>query len=103
MKYNDVTLNNKYGEYKIADNVLSFYVINTGQDIGNNVYFINQDGTVGSADTEYGINSTITINNNLGYKNIVAVVSGSFNYDPTGARGPIFIDINGNIFSENLK
>lgn len=103
VKYNDVTLNNKYGEYKIADNVLSFYVINTGQDIGNNVYFINQDGTVGSADTEYGISNTISVKNDIGYKNIVAVVSGSFNYDQTGTRGPIFIDINGNIFSENLK
>jgi len=103
VEYNDATLDNKYGEYKIADNVLSFYVINTGQDVGNMVYFINEDGTVGSADTEFEIDNIIKVNKDLGYKNIVSVVSGSYSYGITGSNGPIFIDINGNIFSSNLK
>lgn len=105
VKYFDKELNDKYGDYKIADNVLSFYAINVGQDVGNMLYFINEDGTVGSADTEYGIgtNNQITIKKDIGYRNIVSIVNGIFGDEYSGLHGPIFIDINGNIFSENLK
>ena len=105
VKYYNKELNDKYGEYKIADNVLSFNVVPTGQGGGNMLFFINEDGTVGSADTEYGIgtNNQITVRKDLGYKNIVSVISGVFGNEFTGVRGPIFIDINGNIFSTNLK
>lgn len=105
LKYFSKELNNKYGEYKIADNVLSFNVVAVGQGGGNMLYFINEDGTVGSADTENGIgtNNQITIKQNIGYKNIVNVISGTFGDGFSGVNGPIFIDINGNIFSENLK
>lgn len=105
VKYFNKEFNTKYGEYKIANNVLSFYVVASGQGGGNMLYFINEDGTVGSADTEYGINSNnqIIINKNIGYKNIVSVIGGSFGSEFSGVLGPIFIDINGNIFNENLK
>ena len=105
VKYFDKELNDNYGDYKIADNVLSFYAINVGQDVGNMLYFINEDGTVGSADTEYGIgtNNQITIKKDIGYRNIVSIVNGIFGDEYSGLHGPIFIDINGNIFSENLK
>ncbi len=105
VKYFNKEFNTKYGEYKIADNVLSFYVVASGQGGGNMLYFINEDGTVGSADTEYGINSNnqIIINKNIGYKNIVSVIGGIFGSEFSGVLGPIFIDINGNIFNENLK
>lgn len=104
VKYFNKELNDKYGDYKIADNVLSFYTINVGQDVGNMLYFINEDGTVGSADTEYGIgtNDQIIINKNIGYKNIVSIVNGNFGNSYSGVHGPIFIDINGNIFCKNL-
>lgn len=105
IKYFNNELNAKYNEYKIADNVLSFYVVAAGQGGGNMLYFINEDGTVGSADTEYGIGNSnqITIKKDIGYKNIVSIISGTFGDEFSGVSGPIFIDINGNIFSENLK
>ncbi|MBQ2946570.1 MAG: hypothetical protein IJE04_01795 [Bacilli bacterium] len=105
VKYNNVELNNKYGNYKIADNVLSFYAINVGQDVGNVLYFINADGSVGSADTEYGVvlDNQLLIRKDLGYKNIVSIVNGTFGDGLSNVHGPIFIDIDGNIFSDNLK
>lgn len=105
VNYFNKELSKKYKNYKIADNVLSFYVIETGQGGGNMLYFINEDGTVGSADTEYGVdyNNRITVNKNIGYRNIVSIINGAFGDGYTGISEPIFIDINGNIFSENLK
>jgi len=101
VKYYNEDFNNKFGQYKISDNILSFYVINVGQDEGNMLYFINEDGTVGSADTEYGVSNgdqLITVKNDIGYKNIVSIVNGIFGSNESGVHGPIFIDINGNIF-----
>lgn len=105
VNYLNKELNTKYGKYKIADNVLMFYIINCGQDVGNMLYFINEDGTVGMADTEYGIssNNTIKVEKDIGYKNIVSIVNGGFGSEYSGVNAPIFIDINGNIFAENLK
>ena len=104
IKYLNKELNDKYGDYKIADNVLSYHVICTGQGGGNMLYFINENGTVGSADIEYGIGEDgITIKKDIGYKNIVSIISGTFGNGYSGVNGAIFIDINGNIFSENLK
>ena len=101
VKYFNKELNTKYGDYKIADNVLSFYVIAYGQGGGNMLFFINEDGTVGSANTEYGIvnDNKITIKKDLGYKNIVCIVSKTVGNEYTGSYQPIFIDINGNIFN----
>ena len=103
VKYFNSDLNSKYGDYKIADGVLSFYIVPSGQGGGNVLYFINEDGTVGSADVEYGANSNITIKNDLGYKNIVSVVSGGFGMEYSGGYSAIFIDIDGNMFNQNLK
>lgn len=103
VKYFNKELNDKYGTYKLADNVLSFYVINDGQNFGNMLYFINEDGTVGKADTEYRMNNNISVIKDIGYKNIVSIISGTFGDDYTGTHGPIFIDINGNLFSESFK
>lgn len=104
VKYSNSELNAKYGDYKITDNALSFYVIEIGNGGMSLLYFINGDGTIGSADVEFASDSNqITVKKDLGYKNIVSIVSGSFGDGYSGAQGPIFIDINGNIFSENLK
>lgn len=105
VKYFNEEFNSKYGEYKIADNVLSFYVIAIGQGGGNMLYFINEDGTVGSANIEYeiGNNNQIEIKKDLGYKNIVSIVNGVFGDEISGTHSPIFIDINGNVFSDNFR
>ena len=105
IKYFDKLLNDKYGEYKIADNVLNFYIINVGQEKGYILYFINEDGTVGSADVEYGIinDNNITIKKDIGYKDIVSIVSGIFGDGYSGIHAPIFIDINGNVFTDNFE
>ena len=103
VRYFNKELNDKYGKYKIADNVLSFYVINDGQNFGNMLYFINEDGTVGKASAEYRMNDNISVIKNIGYKNIVSIISGTFGDEFTGYEGPIFIDINGRIYSEAFK
>lgn len=103
VKYFNNDLNSKYGDYKISDGILSFYIVPSGQGGGNVLYFINEDGTVGSADVEYGANSNITIKNDLGYKNIVSVVSGGFGMEYSGGYSAIFIDIDGNMYNPNLK
>lgn len=103
VRYFNKELNDKYGKYKIADNVLSFYVINDGQNFGNMLYFINEDGTVGKASAEYRMNDNISVIKDIGYKNIVSIISGTFGDEFTGYHGPIFIDINGKIYSEAFK
>lgn len=85
---------------------MSFYAIDYGQDFANALCFIKDDGTVGSAQTEYGAvgpSGKIEIDNDLGYRNIVTIINGIFGGGEGGGHGPIFIDINGKIFSEFLK
>lgn len=104
IKFNNNDYISKFGNYKIADNILNFYVFEIGQDRMNTVFFINEDGTVGSADVDFGVNNgSITVKKDLGYKNIVSVVSGAFGMDYSGAKDAIFIDINGNMFSKNFE
>ena len=104
INYSNKELDDIFGNYKIADHVLSFNIISTGQGGGHTLYFINEDGTVGSADIEYWVTERkqIQVKKDLGFKNIVNITGGTFG-EYSGARAPIFIDINGNIFSENLK
>jgi len=106
IEYANKALASKYGKAKLADKVLSFYVIEAGQGGGHDVYFIYEDGTVGCADVEYSILdnvSTIPVKKVEEYKNIVSVVNGYFSAEHSSAMGPIFIDINGNMYSQNLK
>ena len=103
--FND-NLNNKYGKYLITNNVLYFSIVSTGQGGGNTLYFINEDGTVGSANVEYGIydnDSKLEVIKDLGYKDIVAIIGGNFGDGYSSTYGVIFIDINGNVYSNNLK
>lgn len=99
VKYHNDNINSKYGNirgnFDVADKVLSFYVIPYGQGGCNGLYFINEDGTVGMADIEYSAMNMndISINKNIGFKNIVSVISGDFYL----ADGPIFVDIEGNM------
>lgn len=87
----------------ISDNVLSYYLINTGQDIGKTLFFIKEDGTVSKASIEYGYSalSDIEIEDNVnGLKDIVTILEGSYSEGLSGSHGPIFIDINGNMYSK---
>ena len=106
IKYIDEDIARKFGEYLIAENVLYFNVISTGHDLVNTLYFINEDGTVGSAEIERGIlagSAKIDVINDLGYRDIVAVIGGSFGDGLTSMTGAIFVDINGKFYSNNLR
>ena len=103
VEYTDKTLKSKYGKKKIADNVLTATVIPSGQGGGNALYFINQNGTVGTADVEYGAKTNITVKADLGYKNVVSILPGVFGIQHSGSNDAIFVDINGKLYSENFK
>ena len=93
----------KNAEHKIADNVLSFNAVTVGKGGGKMLYFINEDGTVGSADIEFGLEKEITVKKDLGYKNIVSIVGGIFGNEENVINDVIFIDIDGNIYSDSIK
>ena len=91
---------NKYGnEIKIANNVISFGIAKFGPGAYRNIYFINENGTIGVAepyDMLSGNSSKLTITNPLsGYKDIVSIVQGTFD-DVGSTQDPYAIDINGN-------
>lgn len=102
IEYSNEELNNVFGNYKISDNVISFYIINDGQAFFNNLYYIKTDGTVGKADVESPNinNKNITIINDLGLKNIITILPTTFDSQESGYHGPTFVDINGNIFAK---
>ena len=112
VKYYDVELNPE-GELKviyysrdnssdskfIANDVLSYYIIHYGNGGYKGLYFIYKDGSVGFANIEqaYMNNEDITIKSIDNVKNIVTIVQGSFSDGLSGHRGPIYIDIDGNM------
>lgn len=98
-----IEYSNESSVRNISDNVLSYYLINTGQDIGKTLFFIKEDGTVSKASIEYGYSadSDIEIEDNInGLKDIVTILEGSYSDGLSGSHGPIFIDINGNMYSK---
>ena len=103
--HNDDVLKQKYGKYKIAENILTFYIARIRGNCGENgLYFINQDGTVGLAEVEFntcgsGDINKLNIKRDLGYKNIVSVINGNVFLGHGGYEIPMFIDINGKIHS----
>lgn len=90
----------KYGEeIKIADNVIGVTVANYGSGAYQNIYFINENGTIGVAEPYALLNgetNKLRVTNPLsGYSNIVSIVQGTF--DGVGStQDPYAIDINGN-------
>ena len=102
IKYYKEELKNKFGDYKITDKVIGYNVVPTGNGGISILYFINEDGTVGSADVD-GVSSEITVKKDIGYKNIVSIISCEYGAFGGGVLGPAFIDIDGNIYSDNLK
>lgn len=91
----------EFSARQISSNVLNYYLINTGQDIGKTLFYIKEDGSVSKASIEYGYSgdSDIKIENNINnLKDIVTILEGSYSDGLSGHHGPIFIDINGNMF-----
>lgn len=99
----DEKLNKKYGTNSLVKNVLAFYIIDVGQDEWHEIYFINEDGTVGSAYVDPVIfNGTgkIEIKNKIsGLKNIVSIINGA-GLVHSGGYCPLFIDIDGNVINK---
>ena len=92
---------NESSTRKISDKVLNYYLINTGQDIGKSLFYIREDGSVSKVSIEYNYSadSDIAIEDNVNnLKNIVTILEGSYSDDLSGYHGPIFIDINGNMY-----
>ena len=90
----------KYGkEIKIANNVISVHVANYDAGGYQNIYFINENGTIGVAEPYAlfnGVTNKLPVTNPLsGYKNIVSIVQGTFDGEGT-TQDPYAIDINGN-------
>ncbi len=85
--------------YKISDNVLSYYIIHTGNGGFSSLYYITKDGKVYSANTEIAMYNGSTIQSKeVDVKNIVEIKEGA-----STAGFPLFVDIDGNIFTPNTS
>lgn len=93
----------KYGEIKIADNVIGFTVAQSGPGGYQNIYFINEDGTVGYAipwEFLNGDKENVPVTNPLSnLKNIVSIIQVSYQ-DRGYMQEPTFLDINGNLIQK---
>lgn len=91
-------LKDKYTGYKLDSNVLSMYILSTGNGGFNTLYYITNDGIVKSLCIECIENSKPKIKEEK-FKNIVNITQGNFDASTTGGYGPIFIDIKGNNYT----
>lgn len=99
----------------IASNVLNFEFVHSGNGGRKYLYFIKEDGTVSSAgyfmdnqnDTVKKDTNSQVINNIGNYKNIVDIIEVGFEDKtvPVDGGGPsiVFIDINGNMYNQNMN
>ena len=82
-------------EKKLADNVVSYYDVYTGNGAMSTLYFITTDGVVHKANLEQNLyNGEELVITDLEYKNIIEVKAGSH----WGGAMPIFVDIDGNVY-----
>ena len=88
-------LKDKYTGYKLDSNVLSMYILSTGNGGFKTLYYITSDGIVKSLCIEYLENEKPKIKEEK-FKNIVNITQGNFDASTTGGYVPIFIDIKGN-------
>lgn len=94
------TGNNKYSDYKISENVLNMFLIDVGNGGYKYLYFIRTDGSLNKMCIDcLSEDSTVKVETE-NKKNIVNITQGLFGYNYSGAHGPIFIDIEGNIETE---
>ena len=88
---------------KIVDRVLNYFVIAEGNGGFQTLYFIYEDGKVGSANVEENLlnHVELVITSDLGYSDIVTILGGTFGKENApGTKGPIFVDIQGHMFHE---
>ena len=101
MVFNDQEYKSKYGEIKIADNVINFAISQTGPGAYKNIYYIKEDGTVGEAIPwdlfMEGNKKKITINYPIPELNNVVSIVQTSSQDLGYMIEPAFIDINGNV------
>lgn len=83
----------------IANNVVSYYIVHTGNGGFNSLYYITTEGKVYSANIEIALynNTSLDIKEMDSVKNIVEVKNGN-----STAGFPIYVDIDGNIFTPNV-
>lgn len=85
----------------IANNILSYYVIYYGNGGFRSLYFIYEDGTVGKAsiESDFVNGNSIEVETIENLNNIVTIQQGVFSDEMgTGGYGPIFVDIDGNLY-----
>lgn len=94
------TNDGKYTNYKVSENVLNMFLIEIGNAGYRNLYFIKADGSLNKMciDCLKEDNTVKVLKEDR--KNIINVTQGLFEYQNSGASGPIFIDITGNIETE---
>ena len=105
LRFGNEELDKKYGTESLVKNVIAFYIIDIGQDEWHCIYFINEDGTVGSVYVDPVIfNGTgeIEIKNKIsGLKNIVSILDGGIGLEESGTHTPLFVDIDGKVYDNN--
>lgn len=95
--YNE-DLKQKYNNYKLSGDVLTMFLIQVGQAGFYNVYFLKNDGTIFSQCIDCLAFEDVALKKES-YKNIVNIIQGGFDMEYSGVDGAIFIDIEGNIYT----
>lgn len=110
IKYYDIDkleLDKKYENYHLASNVLSYFLVETGNGGLYTLYFTTEDGHVGSVDIESALKNNggtgqLVVKENIGgLKDIVNIISIVQNVNASSSYDVVFIDINGNFYKNN--
>ena len=105
ISFTDKDLEKEFGTASLATDVVAFYSIYVGNDGGQYLYFIKSDGTLWKADIDelaWG-GKNINIEQIKEYKNIVSIMQiyDAVEEDYPGSMNALFIDIDGNTYSNN--
>lgn len=99
MSISDSKYKDKYNNYKIDSNVLSMFVIYTGNGGFKTLYYITSEGKVKSMCIDCIQSGEPQVKEEK-YNNIVNIIQGDYDISTSVASSPIFVDINGNIFTD---
>ena len=102
---NDLNLEiNLADDKKTISNVVNFYVTESGNGGCKSVICIKADGTITDVVLPCSDEDKMKVlENTSDYKNIVQIINGNFSDGYSGVADPIFIDIDGNMYSSNLN
>lgn len=95
-KKGTLLMSTRNDNYEISNNVLEMFLIDVGNGGYKSLYFIKEDGTLNSFCVDCVLDEGINVKQ-LENKNIVNVVNSAFGITASGAYGPAFIDIEGNV------